>query len=152
MKKIFLLVAAWSLLSACVANGVPRSMTFVSTVCGEEVRGYTPLKIEYGDSFIRVKAKSKIWKKTEFRATLSPKRDSDDAINYDDVSVTITGKATDSPASDWISGTGTFNNTENQGHEILLGCVPNALPGKVYFFDVVVEEVGRLDPRAEVVK
>jgi len=149
MKKLFLIVAITTTLAACTSNGNPRAGIFNSLACGGEVEGYTPVDVEYGDSFLRIKAKSKLWRQTEFRVRLKPKSHRDDPVNYENVKVTISGKSTD-PDSSWIMGSGE-SSTATDGI-IVAGCVPKDAPdGTIYFFDVTVAEVGQLDPRAEVV-
>ena len=59
--------------------------------------------------------------------------------------VTVSGKASDSPDSDWISGSGTSGS--------FYVCVPkDAVRDRIYEYDVVVDDIGTLDPEVRIKK
>lgn len=150
MKRTTIVILLSFLLVACATDGRPQKKNFTSTRCGGEIDGLTAVGVKYGDSRLQARSRSDVRRRTEFRARLKPIINSGDPVNYENVTVTITGKTSD-PDSSWISGSGTFSTATD--HEIVLGCVPGGAPfGKVYAFDIVVDTVGTLDPRAEVVR
>lgn len=144
MKKQLLLMCVIGALSACSTDGIPRKQTFFSDACQAEVIGYTRTKVRYGDSYLEVRPVSNVWANTEFQVELRPR----DATRIR--SLEVRGDEADEDAG-WIRGTGEGQEDDPSGTIIIVGCVPNAEPGKEYKFDVLVDGVGVLDPRARII-
>jgi hypothetical protein len=112
--------------------------------------------LKYGRDDIDMKWKSHVGRDTEFRIVLKPKR------GFEEKKVKIVGKwgklppppaSTGKPTSpDWLNIEKSAEELENQGEKaILVLCVPSDVPvGTEYKFDVVIESIGSLDPRADV--
>ena len=105
--------------------------------------------IHYGDSELTVTPKvAKVRQKGDFVLKLKPNKRANDpaGVNYDVVDVTVVGKTADDKV--WIpSQTESYNSAAN--HEIVY-CVPSNQAVKVYYYEVTVAKVGKLDPRARV--
>ncbi len=57
--------------------------------------------------------------------------------------VTVSGKKSDKPHSNWISGSGTSGSFNV--------CVPtDAVRGRIYKYDVTVDKIGTLDPEVKI--
>lgn len=149
MRKILITLVMSMLAVGCSSDGKFRKGTFASSVCGEQLNGFTMTAIHYGDSRLIVIPISKIEPSTEFRFLLVPKkRSATDIHDYDKVNVAISSADDDADASpDWLEVDG---NLTDDGR-ILTLCVPATLGQSQYKYDVVVENVGRLDPRADVI-
>jgi hypothetical protein len=129
------------LITGCATNGkliesrVPNS-------CGSV--GHTFTWIKYGDSHLGALAFSKIGRNAEWRFRLLPDHSSGPNA-YTDALVTISGKT---PADSWVSVSG-----QHSSNPVLILCVPEAIAINTdvnYMIDV--QWVGKLDPRAKVVK
>lgn len=146
MKNQLLVSAVIGL--ACGCAQVPIQP--MDTECGGPSNN-PPTQISYGDSQIIVKAKSKVKANREFQFKLDPKKDpanDEPGIDYDAVLVTVLGKNAE---SSWISGSSTKDMAGPTG-KFFGGCVPDdAVEGTIYRYEVRVETVGTIDPRAEVV-
>lgn len=169
MKRIFLLVITSLLFSACSTDGKPVRERFTSRVCVDadgklrNLDGHTTTKIRYGDGQIVVRPISKARPNTEFRIKLIPKRRPTDKEDYTTVKVTVTGKNLASRSTGdakWIKVSGSFNDA-NKGRDkgvLVAGCPPlktnpderDSGAIEILYYEVEVENVGKLDPRLEV--
>lgn len=141
--------------AAC--DGTFRSRPFESTVCGGQVAGYTATIVAYADSSLIVIPLSKIHLNTEWRFVLVPKilGKSLSGEDYKDKIVTIKGKR---PEDAWIntagpSGgaiTGTFETADDNMLTACVNIAPEPALGTAYYYVVEVEDVGTLDPRADI--
>ena len=139
--QLLLVTAGAALVTACATDGMPIDSKEVIAPCSAP--GYTQTKVRYGDSQIIVKPLSKVRPGTAFRFKLLPQRSATDQRDYRTVRVTI--KAKD---SNWLPETsGTFKDARDG---LLTSCVPEDLQENVYYYMVEVEDVGVLDPRADV--
>ena len=107
------------------------------------------VQIHYGDSELTVTPKvAKVRRKGDFALRLRPKKDANDphGVDYDAVDVTVVGKTADDKV--WIhSQTESYDSAAN--HEIVY-CVPSDQADKVYYYEITVAQVGKLDPRVDV--
>jgi hypothetical protein len=137
MLKSSLFLLSPFILTACVDTDSALPLT-----CTEA--GKSPVNIFYGDSQLRVEpsvVKVKKNKMIEFR--LNPIKAAKDpaGVDYDVVEVTIAGK---NEAGQWLNASGKGKSTTLQ----VCAPAPNTLT--TYEYMVIVQEVGQLDPRAEV--
>lgn len=142
MRNTLILAALAVALTAC-ANGRPVKEPFTSTVCSRPVDGYTQTNLKFGDAHISMKALSTVIPNSEFRLKIVADK------GFGNKNVSIVPK---NAASSWLA---TAPMRVSPGSKVLPAgdCVPVSAPiGTVYEFDVVVEDVGTLDPRAEVVR
>jgi len=129
-------------LGACTAPGEFSASTVVSDACP---KGTTKVHIKYGDSYLDVNPQAKTKANAALQFVLDPKSTrGPNGLNYEDVKVTIKGK---DAAAAWISASG----TASEGSDPIV-CVPPAQADGTYFYLVEVEQVGTLDPRADVTK
>lgn len=144
MNKRLLVPTIACLAGACAQEPVQP----ITTECGGPSAN-PPTQITYGDSQIVTKPKSNVKAGREFQFMLKPKHDNEnDEVDHDTVLVTVIGK---DAASSWIGGSATKEMTGPSG-KFFGGCVPtDAENGTIYRYEVRVETVGTLDPRAEVV-
>ena len=119
------------------------------TPCKGDLKGKTDTELKYGKDDIDVKYKSYIGENTEFRINLKPKS------GYEDKVVEIIGKSGTKPGGgaadfDWLNIEGTAKELEEAGKKaVFILCVPKNVPvGTDYKFDVKIESIGNLDPRA----
>lgn len=143
MKTQLLAVAAVTLLAAC-ADGVPRKEAFYSEACGAEVIGYTRTALRYGDSYLETRAVSTVIPGTEFQIALRPR----DGMRSD--TVRVQGDRDDTGAR-WISGSTEDQKSDGRTIFIPVGCVPEAPVGTEFKFEIHVDGIGFLDPRARIV-
>jgi hypothetical protein len=149
MKKIFLILVVTMALAACVSNGKPKKFSITDSDCGNSTRGRTDTKLKYGKDGIEMKAKSHVHDNTEFRIKLIPKE------GFEGKKVKIVGVSGTLPdgtgtAFDWLKKE---KSAKEAGEKAILTlCVPPEVDvGTVYKFDVEIEDLGKLDPRVEVV-
>jgi len=152
MKNIFLLLVMTTALAACASNGKPAKVSITDSDCGDSTRGRTGTDLKYGKDDIDMKWKSHVYKDSEFRIKLKPEKD------YDGKKVKIVGissSVTTGPGSsfDWLDIEKSAKELKDAGEKaVLVLCVPKDAPkGTDYKFDVIIEDVGELDPRVEVV-
>ena len=150
MLRIGLLIALALSLSAC--DGTFRTKKFSSSKCDElglpvNVGGYTLTLVHYGDSRLMVIPISEIDEQSEFRLKLFPKkRRNTDQYDYTQMMVKISSPDDDGDSPpNWLEASGTA-----AADGTLVICVPPTLTKHSYKYDVVVEQVGQLDPRADV--
>ena len=142
MRSTLILVLLAISLTACT-NGRPVKKAFNSTICNRPVEGFTQTKLKFGDAHLSMKAQSTVIPNSEFRLKIVADK------GFGDKNVSIVPKNT---ASGWLA---TAPMRVSPGSNVLPAddCVPVSAPiGTVFEFDVVVEDVGTLDPRAEVVR
>ena len=143
-RLIYLLstVAASALLPAC-ASGPETAVVLNCPAYAPDVR------VRYGDSYIEVDALKTVRPGCPLVFKLQPKSvRGPNGLDYDNVTVTIAGKA-GADGADWISFSDTAANTPNQ--KFTAASPPDQAEG-TYFYLVTVDEVGTLDPRVEVEK
>jgi len=163
MKKTLLILSIAMLAAGCTANNNLLSNGFFSQKCQRDVDGISPPSptvITYGEKnkkkILQVKTKSKVEANTEFHLKLDTKNNSEYGANYDTAVVTVKGVlmkgAVTGSNADWIDASGTYAGLAANGYILVAGCVPeNASLGEFYLFEVTVDNLGKLDPRAEVV-
>ena len=150
MKNLLIALVLAVLVWGCSSDGNFRKGVFTSTACGgEEFSGFTMTAIHYGDSRIIVLPISAIEPNSEFRFLLVPKKRRDtDIHNFEKMDVSISSDDDDGDAEpNWLQVNG---NHDDDGPMLTL-CVPATLSKTQYKYDVVVENVGQLDPRADVI-
>ena len=136
MGKALLLSVLAVTLTACATPGEYSASRSISTQCAD---GSTFVNVDYGDSNIRVNPVANVKRNgaLEFRLRADQ--------GYEDKLVTISGKA----AKDgWISASGSDDGRDNK----LIVCIPSAQAEGTYYYLVRVEDVGTLDPRANVTR
>ena len=146
MRNLLLIGLMPLLLMACTSEGKYSKFNSFDTKAECEDAG-TWVKVHYGDSQLKVKPKVHLKKGWAWEFRLKPKIKATDPVDYNKMKVTIKGKAKDPDAS-WIDISGTF---EDSGGSLIL-CVDPEQDQELqtYEYYVNVEEVGTLDPRADV--
>jgi len=127
-----------------IADNIPNSC---------DSKGHTFVFIEYGDGYLSAKAVIKVKPGKELQYILKPGSKSD-LVKFRDMRVTITGK--DSPPGSpfpkppdddaWLDADGIYS----VDGRVLTVCVPEEPKGDKYYYTIDVENVGQLDPRADV--
>lgn len=149
MKKIIVITCV-SLLAAGCADGKFNASIFQSDACSPpaDVIGFTPVAIKYGDSHLVVIPVAKIKANSEIRFMLLPqKKPSTDIVDYENVQVSISSPDDDTdPEANWLEVDGSYNAND----KMLTVCVPVNLTQDTYKYVVKVDQVGLLDPRADV--
>ena len=134
-----LLVAA--AISGCTSYG-KLIETKVPNSCGGT--GHAITWIKYGDSHIGALALTNIGRKSEWWFKLQP--DNPGGGSYSDKLVTISAKPGGTPQP-WLDISG-----KHSAGSVLVLCVPDTVPvGTIIEYMIEVQDVGLLDPRAEVV-
>ena len=162
MRRVLITLVVTTLFSGCCSftrNGGFCEKAIFSPACASGSTGYTSTVVAYGDSTLVVVPLSDIRNNTEWRFILAPAdiRWSEKSNGYyNDKKVTITGKVdlVNPGHNDWINTAGpgaTAISGTFRDDKVLTACVnpPNPMPGEEYYYDVEVEEVGTLDPRAD---
>jgi len=150
MKNLLIALFLAMLVSSCSSDGKFRKGIFTSTACsGQQSSGFTMTAIHYGDSRLIVIPISAIEPNSEFRFLLVPKKRRDSDIhNFEKMDVAISSNDDDGDAEpNWLQVNGNY---DDDGPMLTL-CVPATLSKSQYKYDVVVENVGQLDPRADVI-
>jgi len=154
MKILFLAMTLAIALGGCVANGTPsiKSIAAADTQCASNRRGRTTTKLKYGKDDIDIKWMSKVGFGSEFRIHLKPEKGyKDKDVEIIGRSGTLPGGAGNTPFA-WLNIVDSYDDLKaaRKGPYLVL-CVPPGVPaGTEYKFDVRVESVGRIDPRADV--
>lgn len=156
MRTLFLSMALAVALGGCATNGEPsiKDIAAADTGCASDVRGRTTTKLKYGKDDIDIKWKSKVGFGSEFRIHLKPDK------GYQNKLVEIIGRRGTLPPDAgggntsfaWLNIAKSYNDlkAEKKGPYLIL-CVPAEVPvGTEYKFDVRIESIGRIDPRADV--
>lgn len=142
MRNALLLFVIATMLASC-ANGKPVRKPFNSSICSRPVDGFTQTKLKFGDAHLSMKAHSTVIPNSEFRLKIVADK------GFQNKAVSIVPK---NAASIWLQ---TAGRPLIAGVNVLTAddCVPITAPiGTIYEFDIVVQDVGTLDPRAEVVR
>lgn len=137
------------LLSGCakegqfIADNLPNSCS--ST-------GHTFVFINYGDGYLTAKAVIKVKPGKELQYRLKPGSKTD-LVKFRDSLVTITAKTAPNPPfpappsdSVWLHKSGTYRGTGG----VMTVCVPPNPVGDKYYYTINVQNVGQLDPRADI--
>lgn len=162
MRRVLITLVVTTLFTGCcifTRDGGFCKKGIFSPACAGDSTGYTRTVVAYGDSALVVVPLSNIRNKTEWRFILAPdniRRSEKGKGYYNDKKVTITGKVDllNPGHNDWINTAGP-GATEISGtfkdDKVLTACVkpPNPMSGNKYYYDVKVEDVGILDPRAD---
>ncbi|NNC99376.1 MAG: hypothetical protein HKN85_04265 [Gammaproteobacteria bacterium] len=149
MKKIFLSLAVPMILGACATS--LSGPGFLA--CPGTANGPTDVTVTYrsGKTFmVSMKLKSNGHKNNQFRVKLKPKSGTGSkgyVVTTTGVSGTLPGGASTPFA--WLNGSGSYNSTAADRHNIIL-CVPDVPVGTWYKFDVNVDGIGTIDPRLDV--
>ena len=148
MKRTIIILATLLLVSACAFNGQHSSSAKPSGKC-DGSKGATTTNVFYGDGELRITPISRIKANSEFRFKLKPNDKKTDRFDYKSVDVEIKFKPDDeSDSAEFIDIKGSSAKATDS---TLIVCVPaDAAKGDVYEFFINVDEVGKLDPRAEV--
>ena len=143
MLRTAALVLLVLLLSGCAIEGKFRANSLPNT-CGSN--GHTFVLIKYGDSHIAAKAVIRVRAGAELQYRLIPDRGH--AKNFEQAAVTITKKPSPPPASDadWVNASGNYDDDSG----VLTVCVPEDPEATSYFYQIEIDGVGMLDPRADV--
>ena len=133
------------LISSCAREGAfIKSREMAS--CGEV--GGTFVNLFYSNAQIKTAATAHVVRGEDFKIRLKPKNDSNNrpGIDYRTETVTVSGKDADSA---WLSASGSYNSTSPPHHELVI-CVPPDQPDGNYYYQIEINEAGKLDPRANV--
>ena len=142
MKTRILLIASLLSLSSCA------TVDFTDDCPGSV--GSTVTNLFYGDSQIRMTPVSRVKPNSVFRIKLKPQRGGRDPVDYDSVVVEVTPKPPTVGA--WLVDSGSYDSTAGDNNELRF-CVPDDPDRTIYWFNVDIQpEIGKLDPRAEVVR
>lgn len=143
MQKLLLILIVPFFLTACATEGqYSIHNTFDALEDCDE--GGTLVRVYYGDSYLKIKSRISVKTGTGLKFDLNPNKKRSDLVDYEDMLVTIEAKTTD-PDAGWIDVSGTYNDSAGA----LYVCAETD-PG-VYYYLVKVEEIGELDPRADVI-
>lgn len=147
MKRTIIILATLLLVSACAFNGQHSSSAKPSGEC-DGSKGATTTNVFYGDGELRITPISRIKANSEFRFKLKPDHKKTDRFDYKNVDVEIKFKPGESNSAEFIN---IKDSSAKATGSTLIVCVPaDAAIGDVYEFFIDVDEVGKLDPRAEV--
>ncbi|MEJ2129874.1 MAG: hypothetical protein P8X81_13680 [Woeseiaceae bacterium] len=143
MTRLFVALLGSALFAGCANEGKFIQET-VPNSC--DSTGFTFVFIKYGDSHMAAKAVITVHAGAELQYRLIP--DHGHANNYEEATVTITKKPSPPPASDadWVEASGTFDDDGG----VLTVCVPDEPEADSYYYQIEVDGVGSLDPRADV--
>ena len=130
-------------LGACATNGKHSANARYSIDC---TAGGTFVNVHYGDSELKVHPIANVHRGAALEFRLKPNRRNSDKVNYENVKVKIKGAKT--PPASWIDLEGTFASTNGK----MVVCVPDSVARGTYYYEVKVDGVGILDPRADVTR
>lgn len=160
MRSIIPILLATILISGCASEGqFSASRTFESSrdslgQCDDE--GGTFVKLFYGNRRIRTVGVAHLQAGELFVIQLKPENDANNRpdIDYDALDVTISGKlcapGQKPPESDCFltAGPASYNNA-GPDNELVI-CVPEGQASGTYYYNIVIDKTGSLDPRADV--
>ncbi len=117
------------------------------------IRGYSVVHVKYGDSLLKVTKKTQVGKKNDqgvgaIEFKLQPDQ-GEEKLSKETAVVTIIGK---SPPPDHPNASVSWLHALGRGTSSLVVCPEDGTPEGVYKYEVSVEGVGTLDPRAEVIQ
>lgn len=142
IRNLLLILPLPLILAACEGS----YSSFVKSGKDGCPKGGTYVNVHYGDSQLKVKPIAKVHRGGAFEFRLKPKKSKSDpdGVDYKEVNVTVKGKDVRSDWIEAISGTA-------KGKGKLVFCVKDSVAlGRNYEYWVEVDQVGRLDPRADV--
>jgi hypothetical protein len=139
MRNFLLMPLPRVLLTACPTEGASSE----DSSYGECKGGGAFVTVHYGDSEIKVHPVIKVKTGSVLEFRLKPNKKNSDEIDFEKVTVTIKGK---DAAADWIDVNGTYNSSKGT---LSVRVPPDQAEG-VYQYLVNVDQVGQLDPRADV--
>lgn len=152
MIKIISSLLGLMVLAGCATEGEFIADNLPNT-CSST--GHTFVFIKYGDGYLSAKAVIKVKPGKELQYILDPGSKSD-IVKFRDMQVTITGKDSPGPPTSpfpippaddaWLNASGNY--TANG--RVLRVCVPPNPVGDKYYYTIEVENVGKLDPRADI--
>lgn len=129
-----------------IADNVPNSCSGT---------GHTFVFVNYGDGYLSAKAIIKVKPGKELQYILKPGSKSD-LVKFRDMKVTITGKDSLGPPTSpfpvppsddaWLDASGSYT----LNGRVLKVCVPANPVGDKYYYTIKVDNVGQLDPRADI--
>lgn len=135
LRNVLAALPLAALAAACATPGQYTATRSISTTCPT---GSTFVNIFYGDSQLKVVApKATVKQNAGFELRLKAER------GYENKTVTIEGKTRNDR---WLAASG----SESESDGKLLICVPPDQELGPYYYLVRVEDVGTLDPRADV--
>ena len=144
-------LATATLLAVSVAGCTPAGkLVNIDTPneCGAGGTGFSRTPVMYGDSLLSVLGYTEIGKGSEWRLMLKPRQGDDP--KYVNARVTIKA-APGGPA--WLEARGEFDPRKPAKENFLRICVPDSVErNDEYKYEVEVENVGVLDPRAKVIR
>lgn len=135
MKKMLLMIAAASL-CGCVQPGTFVKKDRPNNCDG---KGKVDLVVKYGDSKIDVTPRIEVGKGGEINVMLKAEK------GFEGTKVSFDGKTTD---DDWLDKDMTYGDGKKQ---VLICVDPNQAAGE-YRYNVIVDGVGSIDPRAIVIE
>ena len=136
MQKLIL--AIFSMFLACSLAQAEKS----EPQC--DARGKVSAKIVYGDSWIEVDPKVEVRRDQCIVLKLFPQKNSDSGIDYSEKEIRLVGKT---DTDQWLNKTVKAADTDHKRFQIE---VPEDQEFGTYTYQLIVEDVGRLDPRVEV--
>ena len=157
MRNILAIISVSVFLSACCTTGEFCPGPIASAACGGEVEGYTYTAIGYGDGSLVVVPIPAIRPNTEWRFYLVPIKLSGITPSAD-TGIEIEGQDPAVPPvasggnNVWINTTGDYATAERTGKlRYIAQCTPEDLvEGDYHKFEITVDGIGMLDPRAHV--
>lgn len=148
-KKTIGLLFVLTLLTGCASEGKFIS-DHLPNSC--DSKGYTFVVINYGDGYLWTKAVIKVRPGAELQYHLKPGSKTD-LVKFRDMEVTIAGKDAPvppfpSPPSDdsWLDASGSYTDDGS----VWKVCVPKEPEGDKYYYTITVENLGQIDPRADI--
>lgn len=148
MTRTILLLCSILLMAGCETEGAFINSSLPNS-CSSS--GYTFVLIHYGDGRLATIPVANVRAGRELQYRLMPGPDSS-LVDYSNMLVTITGKAASGPFpappadNAWLNASNTFDITGG----VMKVCVPANPLGTSYFYEITVENVGKIDPRADV--
>lgn len=140
MKRSLLLASLVALLASCATP--PGAVVS----CGAGFSGHKETKLYYEADDISMKWKTQAGKKSEFWIKLRPSSAfRPKLVTIVGVDGRLPGGVFTSPA--WLNTSGRWTTQPNRRFVL---CIPDVPVGTEYKFDVVIEDLGTLDPRLEV--
>jgi hypothetical protein len=136
-----------TLVAAAWLPGFTSQQTMADCTAGQPTERQD-VTIIYGDAHLQANAKVNVKPDGELVLRLRPKSTrGPNGLDYDTVQVTIKGESGENGA-DWIDVSGAAGPSNGK----LTECVPAGQSEGTYYYLVTVDQVGTLDPRAEVTK
>jgi len=138
------------LLGGCATEGEFIASSLPNSCTGGT--GYTFVFINYGDGYLTAKSVIRVKPGNELQYRLKPGSKTD-LVKFRDSTVTITAKTAPNPPfptppadSAWLHASGSYS----VDGDVLKVCVPTSPDGDKYYYTINVQNVGQLDPRADI--